>query len=163
VHAKGNGRKASPLGSDGITISCSPTPAKRPYRHLATLSQNPCCAVAILPFAAFPLSNPLALCYRMRVPDSPNERRSAPRITLEQMVRIRPFDPALPPEYCTVFNASSSGLFFFTSAGHYSEGMQVYVTTDSQPGSPINQATRGVVVRVQPLEAGRFGVAIHLV
>ena len=60
------------------------------------------------------------------------ERRQHPRIDLSQAIRIRPFDPSLPPEYCTTSNASEDGLYFPTEAGHYALGMSVYVTTDFQ-------------------------------
>jgi hypothetical protein len=92
-----------------------------------------------------------------------HERRSAPRIDLQQVVRIRPFDPELPPEYCTTVNISQDGLFFTTTAGYYAVGTNVYVTGDFQPGSPIHQALAGAVVRVEKLEDDRFGIAIQIV
>ena len=78
------------------------------------------------------------------------------------MVRIRPFDPELPPEYCTTFNASREGLYFTTSSGHYAPGMKVYVTSDYQPGSPLNREASGTVTRVEHLDGDQFGVAIHV-
>jgi hypothetical protein len=90
------------------------------------------------------------------------ERRSTPRTTLQQVVRIRPFDPALPPGYCTTVNISRDGLYFTTSAGHYAIGTNVYVTGDFQPGSPINQALAGAIVRVDRLEDNRFGLAVQI-
>jgi len=77
-------------------------------------------------------------------------------------VRVRPFDPSLPPEYCTTFNVSPDGLYFVTSVGHYAPGLNVYVTSDYQPGSPLSHAVEGVVVRVEKLEDDRWGVAIHI-
>ena len=91
------------------------------------------------------------------------ERRRYPRINLSQVVRIRPFDPSLPPEYCTTFNVSQSGLYFATTAGHYIPGMSVYVTSDFQPDSPLNSTVVGAVVRIDKLEADKLGVAIHIV
>jgi hypothetical protein len=91
------------------------------------------------------------------------ERRQAPRTNLEQVVRIRPVDPQFPPEYCTTFNISESGLYFATSARHYIAGMNVYVTSDFQPGSPMNRSVSGSVVRVEELENGQFGIAIQIV
>jgi hypothetical protein len=41
--------------------------------------------------------------------------------------------------------------------------MRVYVTSDFQPGSPLNRAVAGVVVRVDKLEDDKWGVAIHIV
>jgi hypothetical protein len=92
----------------------------------------------------------------------PQERRQYPRIDLSQAVRIRPFDPNLPPEYCTTLNASQDGLYFPTQAVHYALGMSVYVTTDFQPDSPLNTTFVGVVVRIDKLEPGTLGIAIHV-
>jgi len=89
------------------------------------------------------------------------ERRRKRRINLSQMVRIRPFDPSLPPEYCTTINVSQDGLYFATSAVHYTPGTHVYVTSDYQPRSPINHALTGLVVRVEKLEDDKWGVAIQ--
>jgi hypothetical protein len=81
---------------------------------------------------------------------------------LSQAVRIRPFDPSLPPEYCTTLNASQDGLYFPTRADHYVLGMSVYVTTDFQPDSPSNSIFVGVVVRIDKLESDERGIAIHV-
>jgi PilZ domain len=91
-----------------------------------------------------------------------NERRRAPRVDVKQVVRIRPFDPELPPEYCTTFNTSETGLFFETAARHYTPGMNVYVTSDFQSGSPMNRSVAGSVVRVEELDGGKMGVAIQI-
>jgi hypothetical protein len=61
----------------------------------------------------------------------------------------------LPPDSCTTFNVSQDGLHLATLAGHYVPGAKVYVITDFQPGSPINYAMEGVVVRVERLERRR--------
>ena len=92
----------------------------------------------------------------------PQERRRYLRIDLSQAVRIRPFDPSLPPEYCTTLNASQDGLYFPTQAVHYVLGMSVYVTTDFQPDSPLNTTFVGVVVRIDKLESDKRGIAIHV-
>jgi hypothetical protein len=92
----------------------------------------------------------------------PQEGRQYPRIDLSQAVRICPFDPAFPPEYCTTLNASQDGLYFPTQAGHYALGMSVYVTTDFQPDSPLNSTFVGVVVRIDKLEFDKRGIAIHV-
>jgi len=94
--------------------------------------------------------------------DEFKDRRRTPRSNLQQVVRIRPFDPQFPPEYCTTFNISADGLYFATSAGHYSPGMNVYVTADFQPASPMNRSVAGAVVRVEQLDNNQFGVAIHI-
>ena len=89
------------------------------------------------------------------------ERRRRPRINLSQVVRIRPFDPNLPPEYCTTVNVSQDGFYFVTSSDHYATDMNVYVTSDYQPESPMNHALTGLVVRVQKLEGDKWCVAIQ--
>ena len=103
-----------------------------------------------------------ALAYGSEMQAESPERRSGPRTNLQQVVRIRPFDPALPPEYCTTANISADGLYFTTTAGHYAIGTNVYVTGDFQPSSPINQAVAGAIVRVDRLEDNRFGVAVQI-
>lgn len=92
----------------------------------------------------------------------PQERRRHPRIDLSQAVRIRPFDPSLPAEYCTTSNASKEGLYFLTQTDHYELGMSVYVTTDFQPDSPLNTTFMGIVVRIDKLESEKWGIAIHV-
>ena len=42
-------------------------------------------------------------------------------------------------------------------------GLSVYVTSDFQPGSPMNSTVVGAVVRIDNLEAEKWGVAIHIV
>ena len=90
------------------------------------------------------------------------ERRRSPRTGLQQVVRIRPFDPQLPPEYCTTINLSPDGLYFTTAAAHYAVGTNVYVTGDFRPGSPIHKAVAGVIVRVDQLPEDRYGIAIQI-
>jgi hypothetical protein len=90
------------------------------------------------------------------------ERRRTPRIDLAQVVRIRPLDPGFPSEYCTTFNVSKEGLYFTTTAGHYALGMRVYVTRDFQPGSPMGHSVTGAVVRIDAIEGGKWGVAVHI-
>jgi hypothetical protein len=90
------------------------------------------------------------------------EQRQTPRRALKQVVRIRPFDPGLPPEYCTTFNVSQGGLYFATSANHYVPGMNVYVTSDFQVGSPLNRSVAGAVVRIDRLEGDLYGVAVQI-
>jgi hypothetical protein len=99
---------------------------------------------------------------RKPLPTDPTERRLQPRTNLSQVVRIRRFDPSWPPEYYTTSNVSQDGLYFSTSEGHYTLGINVYVTSDFRPNSSINYAMAGVVVRVDKLENDKWGVAIHI-
>src|SRR5260221_13976585 len=93
-----------------------------------------------------------ALGHDSAVLSETRERRRRPRINFSQVVRIRPFDPNLPPEYCTTVNVSQDGFHFVTSSDHYAADMNVYVTSDYQPGSPMNHALTGLIVRVEKLE-----------
>jgi len=88
------------------------------------------------------------------------EQRRTPRAKLSQLVRIRPFHPALPSEYCSVFNVSQVGLHFATPAGYYIPGMKVYVG-DYESEGPLNRVA-GTVVRVEKLEGEKWGVAVRL-
>jgi DNA-binding NarL/FixJ family response regulator len=90
------------------------------------------------------------------------ERRQQPRANLSQVVRVRPFDASLPPDDCTTFNVSRGGLYCATSKDHYAPGMNVYVTSDFRPDNPEGHTVAGVVVRVENLEAAKWGVAIHI-
>jgi hypothetical protein len=90
------------------------------------------------------------------------ERRRQPRTNLSQVVFIRPLDSRLPPDFCTTFNVSRDGVYLATSAGHYAPGVNIYLTSDFQPGSPMTYAMAGVVVRVEKLEDDKWGVAIHI-
>jgi hypothetical protein len=101
------------------------------------------------------------MCNDSAMPTESIERRGQPRIVLAQVVRMRPLGSKLPLDFCTTFNASQEGLYVATSAGHYDPGANVYVTSDFQPGKPIDYAMTGVVVRVDKLEGDKWGVAIH--
>lgn len=96
------------------------------------------------------------------VPGEARERRRRPRMNLSPVVLIRPFDPSWPPEYCTTINVSQDGFYFATSSDHYAPDMNVYVTSDYLTGSPMNQALTGLVVRVEKLDDGKWGVAIQI-
>jgi hypothetical protein len=96
------------------------------------------------------------------MPIETTERRRHPRTNLRQVVFIRPFNSRLPPDSCNTFNVSQNGLYLATLADHYVPGLNIYVTSDFQPGSLIHFAPAGIVVRVEKLEDDIMGVAIHL-
>jgi hypothetical protein len=96
------------------------------------------------------------------MPTESTERRRQPRTILSQVVFIRPFNSRLPPDSCNTFNVSQNGLYLSTLADHYVPGLNIYVTSDFQPGSLMHFATAGIVVRVEKLEDDKWGVAIHL-
>lgn len=97
------------------------------------------------------------------MPTKSTERRREPRTNLSQVVLIRPLDSRLPPDSCTTRNVSQDGLYLATLTGHYVPGVNVYVTSNFQPGSPMNYAMVGVVVRVEKLKDDKWGVAIRIV
>jgi hypothetical protein len=41
-------------------------------------------------------------------------------------------------------------------------GMDVYITSDFQPGSPVKRSVSGTVVRIEDLGNGEFCIAIHI-
>jgi hypothetical protein len=95
------------------------------------------------------------------MPTESTERRRQPRTNLSEVIFIRPSDSRLPPDSCTTFNTSQDGLYLATLADHYAPGVNVYVTSDFQSGSPMNYAAAGIVVRVEKLKDDKWGVAIH--
>ena|SRR5450631_1255338 len=96
------------------------------------------------------------------MPIETTERRRQPRTNSSQVVFIRPIDSRLPPDVCTAFNVSQSGVYLATSAGYYTPGAKIYLTGDFQPDSPMTYAMAGVVVRVDELEDEKWGLAIHI-
>jgi hypothetical protein len=96
------------------------------------------------------------------MPTESTERRRQPRTNLSEVAFIRPFDSRLRPDSCTTFNVSQDGLYLATLADHYAPGVKVYVTSDFHPGSLVHFATAGIVVRIEKLEDGKWGVAIHI-
>src|SRR6202171_2981462 len=95
------------------------------------------------------------------MPTESTERRRQPRTNLSEVVFIRPSDSRLPPDSCTTFNVSKDGLYLATSSDHYAPGVNVYLTGDFQPGTPMTYAMAGVVVRAEKLEDDKWGVAIQ--
>jgi hypothetical protein len=96
------------------------------------------------------------------MPAEIKERRRQPRTNLSQVVFIRPLDSRLAPDSCTTLNSSQDGIYLATTAEQYAPGMNAYVTSDFRPGSPLDYVMAGVVVRVDDLENGHWGVAIHI-
>jgi hypothetical protein len=89
------------------------------------------------------------------------ERRMSPRTRLTQLMRIRPLNAGAPTDYCTTFDVSRTGIYFRTSASHYEVGKKFYVARDFVVADPNREETIGAVVRIDKLEDGSFGVAVH--
>jgi PilZ domain len=93
------------------------------------------------------------------------DKRVARRAKISLPVRVRPSEPRddhfedLPIS----LNVSKSGIYFVTRQGSYYLGMRVFVTFPySSPHDPLNCEYVAQVVRVEKLEGGKTGVAVHL-
>jgi PilZ domain len=96
---------------------------------------------------------------------SVSDKRAGPRAKIARPVRVRPSEPRddhfedLPISV----NASKSGIYFTSRLKSYYPGMRVFVTFPySSPHGPMNCEYVAQVVRVEKLENGKSGVAVHL-
>jgi hypothetical protein len=87
------------------------------------------------------------------------------RAKIARPVRVRPSEPRddhfedLPISV----NVSKTGIYFTTRQKSYYPGMRVFVTFPySSPHDPMNCEYVAEVVRVEKLESGKNGVAVHL-
>lgn len=94
--------------------------------------------------------------------EPPEDRRVSSRINQSRTVRIRPAQSQYAEEIRTTLNVSWDGFYFATSIGHYFSGMIVYVARDFLVNDPANREQQGVVVRVDQLKEGRWGIAVRL-
>jgi hypothetical protein len=93
------------------------------------------------------------------------DKRVNRRAKIAKPVRVRPSEPRddhfddLPISV----NASKEGIYFTTRLKSYYPGMRVFVTFPySSPHDPMNREYVAQVVRVEKLENGKTGVAVHL-
>jgi len=94
--------------------------------------------------------------------EPPEDRRVSSRVNQSRTVRIRPAQSQFAEEIRTTLNVSWDGFYFATSIGHYFPGMIVYVARDFLVNDRANREQQGVVVRVDQLKEGRWGIAVHL-
>jgi hypothetical protein len=94
-----------------------------------------------------------------------SNKRVSHRAKIARPVRVRPSEPRddhfddLPISV----NASKEGIYFTTRLKSYYPGMRVFVTFPySSPHDPMNREYVAQVVRVEKLENGKTGVAVHL-
>jgi hypothetical protein len=94
-----------------------------------------------------------------------SDNRVSRRAKIAKPVRVRPSEPRddhfedLPISV----NASKSGIYFTSRLRSYYPGMRVFVTFPySSPHDPMNCEFVAQVVRVEKLENGKSGVAVHL-
>jgi hypothetical protein len=93
------------------------------------------------------------------------DNRSSRRAKIARPVRVRPSEPRddhfedLPISV----NASKDGIYFISRLKSYYPGMRVFVTFPySSPHDPMNCEYVAQVLRVEKLENGKTGVAVHL-
>jgi hypothetical protein len=91
--------------------------------------------------------------------------RASRRAKIAKPVRVRPSEPSddhfedLPVSV----NASKEGIYFVSRLHSYYPGMRVFVTFPySSPHDPMNCEYVAQVLRVEKLENGKTGVAVHL-
>jgi hypothetical protein len=94
-----------------------------------------------------------------------SDKRVSRRAKISRPVRVRPSEPRddhfedLPISV----NASKNGIYFTSRLKSYYPGMRVFVTFPySSPHDPMNCEYVAQVVRVEKLENGKSGVAVHL-
>ncbi len=94
-----------------------------------------------------------------------SDNRVSRRAKIARPVRVRPSEPRddhfedLPISV----NASKEGIYFTTRLKSYYPGMRVFVTFPySSPHDPMNCEYVAQVLRVEKLENGKTGVAVHL-
>jgi hypothetical protein len=94
-----------------------------------------------------------------------SNKRVGERAKIAKPVRVRPSEPRddhfedLPISV----NTSKSGIYFTSRLKSYYPGMRVFVTFPyTSPHDPMNYEYVAQVVRVEKLENGKTGVAVHL-
>jgi len=95
-------------------------------------------------------------------PTAKQEQRANRRVKVSRPVLTRPSDPRYKEEVEVTLNTSRDGLYFSTHAKHYRVGMGVSIVLGYTPNDRCNSTSYGQVVRIDPLEDGSFGVAIHI-
>jgi hypothetical protein len=95
---------------------------------------------------------------------SREERRGSHRVRISRPVRVRPSDPARGSfdEVVKTEDVSLGGLYFQTSSPNYELGMRLFVTYPYDPSVQLSTCEYlAVVVRIERLEHGRWGVAVR--
>jgi hypothetical protein len=93
------------------------------------------------------------------------DNRVSRRAKIARPVRVRPSEPRDDhfEDIPVSVNASKSGIYFTSRLKSYYPGMRVFVTFPySSPHDPMNCEYVAQVVRVEKLENGKTGVAVHL-
>ncbi|MGB8473615.1 MAG: PilZ domain-containing protein [Candidatus Acidiferrum sp.] len=93
------------------------------------------------------------------------DNRVSRRAKIARPVRVRPSEPRDDhfEDIPVSVNASKEGIYFTSRLHSYYPGMRVFVTFPySSPHDPINCEYVAQVVRVEKLQNGKTGVAVHL-
>ncbi len=117
------------------------------------------------PVVSVHLDSNLKAAMPEKLEKSVSDKRVSRRAKIARPVRVRPSEPRddhfedLPISV----NASKSGIYFTTRLKSYYPGMRVFITFPySSPHDPMNCEYVAQVVRVEKLEKGKTGVAVHL-
>jgi hypothetical protein len=95
-------------------------------------------------------------------PTGEQEHRTSRRVKVSRPLLVRPSDPKYKEEVQITLNISRDGLYFRTWLKHYHVGMRVSVILGYIPNDRCNSTSLGKVVRVDRLEDGSFGIAVHI-
>jgi hypothetical protein len=95
-------------------------------------------------------------------PAAEQEHRVNRRVKMSRKVLARPSDPKYKEEVQVTSNTSRDGLYFRTRVKHYYVGMRVSVILGYIPNDRCNSTSLGKVVRIDRLEDGSFGIAVHI-
>jgi hypothetical protein len=90
------------------------------------------------------------------------EHRASRRVMISRPLLVRPSDPKYKEEVQVTLNTSRDGLYFRTRLKHYRVGMRVSVILGYIPNDCCNSTSLGKVVRIDRLEDGGFGIAVHI-
>jgi PilZ domain len=93
------------------------------------------------------------------------DNRGSRRAKIAKPVRVRPSEPRDDhfEDVPISVNASRHGIYFVSRLHSYYPGMRVFVTFPySSPHDPMNCEYVAQVLRVEKLEGGKTGVAVHL-
>ena len=90
------------------------------------------------------------------------EHRASRRVKLSRTLLVRPSDPEYKEEVQVTLNSSRDGLYFRTRLKHYHVGMRVSVILGYTPNDRCNSTSLGKIIRIDRLEDGSFGIAVHI-
>src|SRR5258705_10814313 len=90
------------------------------------------------------------------------EQRASRPGKVSRPLLARPSDPKYKEEVQVTLNSSRDGLYFRTRLKHYHVGMRVSVILGYTPNDRCNSTSLGKIIRIDRLEDGSFGIAVHI-